>query len=402
MQLPSPPLEREWATEALPTHQSLRTIGPIEPATTALRRDRLLFIDNIRTMLTILVVLHHLAVTYTWSVGWYYHEPLGDDPSFHILSVFIMLTQAFFMGAFFLIAAYFIPGSYERRGARSFIDERILRLLVPLLTFRFVISPAIALAVGRFADDERPTVAAYWANEGSGPLWFLELLLVLTTGWLLLRRFRPARFASIRWSTTPPSWRGVATFALLLGLGTWLFRIWLPVYSYIDGIDFPTPAFLPQYVALFIVGVIAWHRRWFETIPSSMGRAGLAALVTVSCTLLPLSMVGAETAWLGNGTPQSLAFSLWESIFCVGTCLALLTFFRSRCDWQGPRLRWLSRENYAVYIVHAPVIVLVALILMSRDIAILAKLGIAIVVGLPLCYLVAWCLRRIPVVARVL
>lgn len=71
MQLPSPPLERKWATEALPTHQSLRTIDPIEPAITALRRDRLLFIDNIRTMLTILVVLHHLAVTYTWSVGWY-------------------------------------------------------------------------------------------------------------------------------------------------------------------------------------------------------------------------------------------------------------------------------------------------------------------------------------------
>ncbi len=383
-------------------YRSLHTVGSTEPAATALRRTRLLFIDNIRTMLTMLVVLHHLAVTYTWSVGWYYHEPLGVGAPFHVLSVFIMLTQAFFMGAFFLLAAYFVPGSYARRGARSFVDERILRLLVPLLAFRFVISPAISLAVGWFANDQRPTVAAYWANEGSGPLWFLELLLVLTTGWLLWRRFRPARFASIRWSTTPPTWSGVAMFALLLGLGTWLFRIWLPVYSYIDGIDFPTPAFLPQYVALFIVGVIAWHRRWFETIPGWMGRFGLVALVTASCTLLPLSMVGMERAWVGNGTPQSFAFSLWESIFCVGTCLALLTFFRTRCDWQGPRLRWLSRENYAVYIVHAPVIVFIALTLMPLAIPILAKLGIAIAVGIPLCYLVGWSLRRIPAVARVL
>ena len=377
-------------------------MDPVEQTPRVTRRVRLLFVDNLRTMLTMLVVLHHLAVTYTWSMGWYYHEPLSDGAPFHVLSVFIMLTQAFFMGAFFLIAAYFIPGSYGRRGALSFIDERILRLLVPLLAFRFIVSPTISLAVGWFAYDQRPTVAAYWDNERSGPLWFIELLLVLTTGWLLWQRFRPARFRAIQWSSTPPSWRSVATFALLLGLATWLFRIWLPVYSYIDVIDFPTPAFLPQYVALFVVGLVAWRRDWFATIPSWMGKAGLVALVTVSCTLLPLSMAGAETAWLGNGTPQSLAFSLWESIFCVGTCLALLTFFRSRCDWQGPRLRWLSQENYAVYIVHAPVIVLIALVLMPVDIPILAKFAAAVAAGIPLCYLVAWGLRRIPLVARVL
>lgn len=349
-----------------------------------------------------LVVLHHLAVTYTWSIGWYYHAPLGDGAPFHVLSVFIMLTQAFFMGAFFLIAAYFIPGSYERRGALSFIDERIVRLLIPLLAFRFVISPAISLAVGWLANDQQPTIAAYWDSERSGPLWFIELLLVLTTCWLLWRRFRPARLASIRWKSTPPTWRNAATFALVLGLATWLFRVWLPIYSYIDAIDFPTPAFLPQYVALFVVGLVAWRRNWFVTVPSWMGWAGLVALVVASCTLLPLSMVGAGTAWLGNGTPQSLAFSLWESTFCVGTCLALLTFFRSRCDWQGAWLRWLSRENYAVYIVHAPVIVLVTLALMPLGVPILAKLALAVAVGLPLCYVVAWRLRRIPIVARIL
>ncbi len=46
-----------------------------------------------------------------------------------------------------------------------------------------------------------------------------------------------------------------------------------------------------------------------------MGKAGLIALVTDSRTLPPLSMVRQETAWIGNGTPQSLAFSLWVAIF---------------------------------------------------------------------------------------
>ena len=133
-----------------------------------------------------------------------------------------------------------------------------------------------------------------------------------------------------------------------------------------------------------------------------MGKAGLVALITVSCTLLPLSMTGRPAAWTGNGTPQALAFSLWEAIFCVGMCLALLTFFRSRCDWQGPRLRWLSRENYAVYVIHAPVIVSISLALMPLDLSTLTKFVLSVAVGIPLCYLVAWSLRRIPIVARVL
>ncbi len=401
MHLTAPPLGREWATgDDLPPARSLRAIEPTVP--NAGSHDRLLFIDNLRTMLTMLVVLHHLAVTYTWSVGWYYHEPLGEGAAFHVLSVFIRLTQAFFMGAFFLIAAYFIPGSYERRGALSFIDERILRLVIPLLIYRFGIAPAISVSVGWFAYDRRPSVAAYWDSERSGPLWFLELLLVLTAGWLLWQRVWPARMVAVPPSSAPPTRRGVVTFALLLGLATWLFRIWLPVYSYIGWVDFPTPAFLPQYVALFVVGLVASRRNWFTTIPSWTGKAGLVAIVGVSCTLLPLSMVGPATAWTGNGTPQALAFSLWEAVFCVGTCLALLTFFRSRCDWQGPRLRWLSRENYAVYIIHAPVIVFIALALMPLDLPTLAKFVLSVAVGIPLCYLVAWSLRRIPIVARVL
>ena len=353
-------------------------------------------------MLTILVILHHLAVTYTWSQGWYYHEPLGDGAAFHVLSVFIMLTQAFFMGAFFLIAAYFIPGSFERRGAVSFAGERLLRLIVPLLVYRFVLAPATSLAVGWFAYDQPPTVAGYWATNSPGPLWFLELLLVLTMGWVVWRRFRPERLPAIPWKTAPPRWPGVATFALLLGLGTWLFRIWMPVYSYIEWIDFPTPAYLPQYVSLFVVGLVAYRREWFTLIPDRLGVAGLVALVTASCTLLPLSMVGPDLSWTGNGTPQSLAFSLWEGIFSTGICLALLAWFRNRCDWQGPRLRWLSNANYAVYVVHAPVIVLIALVLMPLGVPILFKLIIAVSAGIPLCYLTAGLLRRIPGVARVL
>ena len=86
----------------------------------------------------------------------------------------------------------------------------------------------------------------------------------------------------------------------------------------------------------------------------------------------------------------------------IVSALAPLTFFRSRCDWQGPRLRWLSRENYWVSIIHTQFIVSIRLVLMPLDLSTLTKFVRSAAVVIPLCYVVPWSLRRIPIVDRVL
>lgn len=76
-------------------------------------KDRLLFIDNLRILLIILVILVHLAITYGAPVGdWYYQEVEAGmiESIFYIF--FIAVSQSFFMGFFFLISGYFAPGSY--------------------------------------------------------------------------------------------------------------------------------------------------------------------------------------------------------------------------------------------------------------------------------------------------
>ncbi|MEV4160945.1 acyltransferase, partial [Nonomuraea dietziae] len=61
---------------------------------------RLAYVDNLRVALTVLVVLHHVAVTYGNIPLWYYVEP-ARDPSGLALDVLVMFDQAFFMGLFF-------------------------------------------------------------------------------------------------------------------------------------------------------------------------------------------------------------------------------------------------------------------------------------------------------------
>jgi fucose 4-O-acetylase-like acetyltransferase len=75
---------------------------------------RLLYIDNTRLFVIILVVVMHLSLTYSGSGGWYYTESRllsgSEGTFFSFLQAFM---QAFFMGLLFLIAGYFVPGAYD-------------------------------------------------------------------------------------------------------------------------------------------------------------------------------------------------------------------------------------------------------------------------------------------------
>ncbi len=69
---------------------------------TAEAAARMFFIDNLRSALIVLVVLHHLALIYGAGAPFYYVEPPFNDPlAYVVLLIFIATNQAWFMGAFF-------------------------------------------------------------------------------------------------------------------------------------------------------------------------------------------------------------------------------------------------------------------------------------------------------------
>ena len=105
-------------------------------------RSRLFFIDHMRVLLAVLVVLHHVAMVYGASIPFYYMEPPFTDPlAFLVFLIFALLNQSWFMGAFFLLAGYFAPGSYDRKGPGSFLTGKLVRLGIPLVLYYFVLNP---------------------------------------------------------------------------------------------------------------------------------------------------------------------------------------------------------------------------------------------------------------------
>ena len=143
--------------------------------------SRLFFVDNWKTWLITLVVLHHFALVYGAGAPFYYSEPPFTDPlAYLVLLVFILFNQSWFMGAFFLISGYFTPGSLDRKGLGSFLKDRLLRLGIPLIIFYFVLSPIASTGAWQMpASLTGITNPLSWQSypklSGGGPLWCVAM-----------------------------------------------------------------------------------------------------------------------------------------------------------------------------------------------------------------------------------
>ena len=381
---------------------------------------RLFFIDHLRAVLAILVVLHHVAMVYGASLqGYYYVEPPFTSPlAFLVLLVFALVNQSWFMGAFFLLAGYFTPGSYDRKGVGSFLKNRLLRLGIPLVLFYFVLSPIsfigyYLMPVELTGITSPLTWQGFWQAYpnfiGLGPLWFVALLLIFNFGYAAWRMLTRNRTSASKQASSVPSYLGIGVFILALAGVSYLMRIIIPLGKSV--LQFPTLAYLPQYLSFFVIGTVASRKNWFRTLPSSVGIVGFVTAVVAGVLLFPLAFSGhlfsleltpALDNAMGNGQWQSAVYALWDSTFAVGLCLGLITLFRRSFNGESKFGRFLSQHSYAVYLIHIPIIVFLAYALRGIVLGSLVKFGWASIIIVPICFAVAYIVRKIPFASRVL
>jgi glucan biosynthesis protein C len=378
------------------------------------RTSRLFFIDHLRAALVILVVLHHVALVYGAGAPFYYMEPPFTDPlAYIVMLVFVLFNQAWFMGALFLIAGYFTPGSFDRKGSGSFLKGRLIRLGIPLIIWIFIISPISSIGYWQMPAEltgiTNPlTWQAYPFLLGLGVAWFIALLLIFNFGYAAWRWLTRKRTSSLMSDPAPPSYLGIGIFILALALVSYLLRIIIPMGK--EVLDFPTISYLPQYLSFFILGTVAYRRNWFRTLPNSMGIVGFVTALVAGILLFPLALSGRlfsleltePAGFVGNGTWESAVYALWDSIFAVGMILAAITFFRRFFSAERSLGTFLSQQSYAVYIIHIPIVVFVGVALKGIQLGPFLKFGIAAVIAVPTCFAIAYIIRKIPGVSRVL
>jgi glucan biosynthesis protein C len=375
--------------------------------------SRLLFVDNIRVYLTILVLLHHLMITYAWSGDWYYKEGEPDLVTSALGLWFCAINQAYFMGLFLLISAYFVPGSYDRKGAIRFVKDRLIRLGIPLAVFSWIINPLFIYVGLVLSQDLQMPLFRFFPIEyfktepliGAGPLWFVEVLLIFSLVYVLWRLLVPPISVKKTREAHIPENGVIALFALLLGLAGFLVRLVFPIDYTFKPLNLQFP-FFAQYIALFVVGLIAYSRNWFKNLPDKVGRFWVRVALVLILLWFPLVLAEGiltdDSLIKGGYHWQSLVYALWESIFCLSMCIGLIYAFRRYLNRQGKVAVFLVPNAYTAYIIHAPVITTLAFAV--KDIALypLLKWIVVALVAIPLCFGLSALIRKIPYTDRVL
>ena len=374
---------------------------------------RLLFVDNIRVFLTILVILHHLMIIYAGSGSWGLYTEGRQDTITNVLGTwFCAANQAYFMGFFLLISAYFVVSSYDRKGARSFLKDRLIRLGIPLVIYSWIISP-LTYSVVSYVTRGQPLSWEYFIPGvhgsliGNGPLWFVEVLLIFSVVYVAWRRlFRPnTPVPPVKIDSRFPSAKVIVLFAVLLAAVAFAIRLWLPVGWEFGLLNLQFP-FFAQYIALFVVGLIAYRRNWLANLPDATGKRWLIVAIGLIMLFVPMAVAGgameSNEPFLGGLHWQAAMLALWESLVCVSMCIGLTYFFRRYMNQQGRVAKFLSPNAYTAYLIHAPIITFTALALRNVDVYPLLKFGLAALIALPLCFVLSNLIRKLPYTDRVL
>jgi glucan biosynthesis protein C len=370
---------------------------------------RLAWVDQLRTLVIVLVVNMHACVTYSHVGRWYVKE--GPDPPLHIKVAFVFWQghlQSFFMGALFLVAGYFAHGSLERRGPASFVRERLVRLGLPTLLYMLAVGPLITFVINPGANGPGSHPGAYlgYLAHGrflgkSGPMWFAAALLVFS---VVLAGWRSARSAPVAGNTsTRPAPRpaAVLAWALVLAAATFLVRAVQPIGTSVLNMQL---GFFPQYILAFGAGVASARGGWFQLLARSAlaRRAGWLGLILGPVALAAVLLAGGILRgkgldeFAGGWHLAALGLAAWEQLAGVGLGLGALAFCSAELDKPTPLTSWLADRSFGVYLFHPVVLVLCTLALRRLPTDPFLMVSMLTAAGLAGSFILADLARRIP------
>jgi hypothetical protein len=378
--------------------------------------ERIVALDRARTFITLLVVLHHSVVNYTYFGN-------GDRMRWLGFDLIVLFNDSFFMACMFFISGLFVHDSLARRGPGNFLANRAWRLGVPFTISIFVVTPIAYYA--SFLRYHLPGTTDFnffhfwWHTLTIGPwpsgaAWFLWVLLALgaiaALLWALVRRMIEGLGHVICARRDRPM---TAFFAFLI----FSIIVYLPMHlifgdsSWLEPGHYPFPIQTSRillYAGYFFTGV---------GVGAVSLRAGILAgdgPLVKRWTVWPafafafygaiLLLVYAHHNWLTDfnspplwwRTAYGLAFAMFSAAMTFTVPTIFLRFARSSL-WL---LDAMQPSAYGIFLLHFIFLIWLQYIVYDPAFPAFVKFAIVFTCTLSMSWALTVLLRKIPVVAR--
>merc|ERR1712072_998174 len=172
--------------------------GNIVAPAPATPKRKVTYLTNVKTFLTFIVVTFHTVCvlgvspvdgmrTTLIDASKQTQGAMSNISSFYTGGVwFLMVNQAYFMAAFYLISAYFCPKSLDRKGFRSYCIDKLVRLGGPYILYSTLLGPMMYLWCQAYIGTDK-----LYYNYSAGPAWFILWLLNFSIIYAVGAQFLP-------------------------------------------------------------------------------------------------------------------------------------------------------------------------------------------------------------------
>ena len=337
------------------------------------------YLDNIRWMTVILVVIYHVFYMFNHigvlgGVG-----PLGSSM---YPDIFMYVVYPWFMVLMFLVAGISSRYSLSKRTNKEFLKERVVKFLAPTTLGLFVfhwISGYINLRIGG-ATELMPSFLIYPISvlSGQGPLWFIQLLLIFSLLLVLIRKIdKNDKFYNLCKKCN-------TAIILLFGILLW-------GASQILNMPIITVFRFGIYFTAFLLGYFVFsHDEIIERV--------VKIRIPMLC-LASLGSVGYTIFYFGQNCCEGPVLkTFFTNAYMWIAILAIIGCFKKYLDKTNPVFDYLSKSSYGIYIVHYPVVLVPAYLFYTYTNLPTALIYILVaVIGFIGTFLLYEGIRRVPV-----
>lgn len=380
----------------------------------------------LRTLVVILVLAHHTSLAYFPKVPLtrtsllvqprlWKAFPILDSHRWIGFAIFAVFNDMFFMSLLFFLSGLFVWNSLERKGTRTFMRDRMLRLALPFIFAAAIVAP-LAYYPAYATRNADPSAAGFlrqWLSLGewpSGPAWFIWVLLVFDCVAAALFVKSPKFGERLGKLSSDANRHPARFFGLLIGMSA---LVYIPMviplgadyWSAFGPFHFQTSRIIHYAVYFFMgVGVGAYGvERGLLAPDGILARHWLRWTIAMPVAFIPVVVWGVSVAWLSRNVSPIVLGLIGGPVLplsCAASCFGFLALFVRFANRRTRALDSLSDNEYGMYLIHYAFVPWLAYAMLAVPLPAAAKFALVLARVVALSWSTSAALRRIPGVAR--